>query len=408
MHSTRHDDRMTLRRALLAARMTVAALLLTACAGRRVRTPAPQVPFRISSTVADTVSTERLADGVLLHRLVRNDGPLRAAVLDIDLAACVTMRAVKGGPTAVGRMTTSALLQSLPATTRAIAAVNADFFLFTPPGVPVGGLVENGKLIAGPIERPVIAFDPQTHPFIGTLSITTTLSSPRASLSAMSWNRPRSAIPGIVDAAWAQRLDSIVRPTARLLVPVSSRDTPAQERYRVAPMPDAHSGIVTGDTLVLIGRGTDAVSDGDTVTLRRSWSPVTPFNAVGGFPMLLRDSALVATLDADGAESFRGVNPRTAAGVALHGRRLLLVVIDGRRPGYSVGTTTRQTAELMRDLGAVDAVNLDGGGSTAMVIRDGASGAIRLVNRPSDVTGERPVANALAVTGACAAARQPR
>ncbi len=407
MRSPRHDDRMTLTRSLLAVRMTSAALLLSACAGRRVRTPAPEV-FRISSTVADTVSTERLAPGVLLHRLVRNDGPLRAAVLDIDLAACVTMRAVKGGPTTVGRMTTSALLQSLPATTRPIAAVNADFFLFAPPGVPVGALVENGKLIAGPIERPVIAFDPQNHPFIGTLSITTTLSSPRGSLSAMSWNRPRSATPGIVDAAWAQRLDSIVRPTARLLVPVSSRGTPEQERYRVAPMPDVHSGIVTGDTLVLIGRGTDAVSNGDTVTLRRSWGPVTPFNAVGGFPMLLRDSALVATLDTDGADSFRGVNPRTAAGVAMRGRRLLLLVIDGRRPGYSVGTTTRQTAELMRDLGSVEAVNLDGGGSTAMVVRDAASGAIRLVNRPSDAAGERPVGNALAVTGACRAPHQPR
>ena len=391
----------------VAVRLTSAALVLSACALRRASPPAPEV-FRISSTVADSISTERLADGVLLHRLVRTDGPLRAAVLDIDLAACVTMRAVKGGPTAVGRMTTSALLQSLPATTRAIAAVNADFFLFTPPGVPVGGLVEDGKLIAGPIERPVIAFDEQNHPFIGTLSITTTLSSPRALLSAMSWNRPRSTIPGIVDAAWAQRLDSIVKLTARLLVPVRSGETPEMARYRIARMPDAHSGIVTGDTLLLIGRGTDALSNGDTVTLRRSLAPVTPFNAVGGFPMLLRDSALVATLDADGAASFRGVNPRTAAGVALRGRRLLLVVIDGRRPGYSVGTTTRQTAELMRDLGAADAVNLDGGGSTAMVIRDAPSGAIRLVNRPSDAAGERPVANALAVTGVCAAARQPR
>jgi hypothetical protein len=223
----------------------------------------------------------------------------------------------------------------------------------------------------------------------------------------MTWNRPRSATPGIVDAAWAQRLDSVVRPTARLLIPLSSVSTVDQARYRVAPIPESHSGIAAGDTLMLIGRGTGAVPEGDTVTLRQSWGPVTPFNAVGGFPMLVRDSAIVPTIDTDGADSFRGVNPRTAAGVAMNGRRLLLLVIDGRRPGYSVGTTTRQTAALMRDLGAVEAVNLDGGGSTAMVVRDVVSGAIRLVNRPSDAAGERPVANALAVTGACRAARQP-
>jgi Phosphodiester glycosidase len=383
-----------------------AGLLLSACAGQRVATPTADA-FRMSVPAADSFSTETLAPGVVLHRLVRNSGPLRAAVLDIDLAACVTVRAVKGGATAVGRVTTTALLQSLPVAERPIAAVNADFFSFTPPGVPVGALIENGALIAGPIERPVIAFDGRNRPFIGALSISTEVSGLRGSLLATAWNRPRIATPGIVDAAWSQQLDSIVRPTARLLVPLGPANSPQQTRYRIARMPETHSGIVTGDTLVLLGRGTEGVPDGDTVSLRMTWSPVTPFNAVGGFPMLLRDSALVTTLDSAGSESFRGVNPRTAAGVGMRGRRLLLVVIDGRRPGYSVGTTTRQTAELLRELGAVDAVNLDGGGSTAMVVRDAVSGAIRLVNRPSDATGERPVANALAITGTCRAGDRP-
>jgi exopolysaccharide biosynthesis protein len=64
---------------------------------------------------------------------------------------------------------------------------------------------------------------------------------------------------------------------------------------------------------------------------------------------------------------------------------LLLVVIDGRRPGYSVGATLPEAARVMQSLGARDALNLDGGGSSAMVVRG------RVVNRPSDPGGERAV-----------------
>ena len=81
-------------------------------------------------------------------------------------------------------------------------------------------------------------------------------------------------------------------------------------------------------------------------------------------------------------------NPRTAAGVTEKGK-LLLVTVDGRAPGYSVGTSIPEMAHLMEDLGAVEALNLDGGGSTTMVV-DG-----ELITRPSDATGERPVGSAL-------------
>jgi exopolysaccharide biosynthesis protein len=72
--------------------------------------------------------------------------------------------------------------------------------------------------------------------------------------------------------------------------------------------------------------------------------------------------------------------------------RLLLVTVDGRHPGWSVGMTLPEAARLMRSLGARDALNLDGGGSTTMTVRG------QVVNRPSDGGGERPVSNALYVT----------
>ena len=83
-------------------------------------------------------------------------------------------------------------------------------------------------------------------------------------------------------------------------------------------------------------------------------------------------------------------NPRTIAGVDGRGRTVL-VTVDGRSTS-DLGLSIAEAADLARSLGLVDAVNLDGGGSTAMAVRG------RVVGHPSDATGERPVADALLVT----------
>jgi hypothetical protein len=122
---------------------------------------------------------------------------------------------------------------------------------------------------------------------------------------------------------------------------------------------------------------------------------------VNGGPRLLRGGRPDVTADAEGfdhpgdpgfyyAFGLRR-NPRTIAGVT-RGGRLLLVAVDGRAPGYSAGLDFEEDAAVMRALGAVDAVNLDGGGSTTMTVRG------TVVTRPSDATGERPIADAIVVT----------
>lgn len=88
-------------------------------------------------------------------------------------------------------------------------------------------------------------------------------------------------------------------------------------------------------------------------------------------------------------------HPRTAIGYSKNGKFLYLVVVDGRQPFYSQGMTLTELADLMIQLGAHDAMSLDGGGSSTMVIR-GADGRPRLLNSPIDqyIPGrERPVAN---------------
>ncbi|MFF4113542.1 phosphodiester glycosidase family protein [Streptomyces sp. NPDC001714] len=106
------------------------------------------------------------------------------------------------------------------------------------------------------------------------------------------------------------------------------------------------------------------------------------------------DAAAEGTLDPlDLSFGFAWSNvrqPRTLAGVDGRGR-LLLVTVDGRQPGVSEGFTLAEAARFMRSLGAVQALNLDGGGSTAMAV-DGS-----LVNTTSDATGERAVGDTVQV-----------
>ena len=84
-------------------------------------------------------------------------------------------------------------------------------------------------------------------------------------------------------------------------------------------------------------------------------------------------------------------HPRTAV-ANLRDGKFLMAAVDGRQPGLSVGMTLKELAEYLLSLGAVDAMNLDGGGSTTMYL-DG-----KVVNTPSDKEGERKIGDAIVVT----------
>ena len=384
------------------ARVVASTLLLTGCSHANATA---NRSWTVPRSIADSIRTELLAPGVQLHHLVQLNAPWRAEVLDINLNACVSVRSVKGSATAVGRATTSALFTSLPSTDTPIAAVNADFFLFTPPGVPVGALMESGKLIAGPIERPVFAMTRAGRPWIGTMAADGRLQTAKGRITLETWNRPSAKVPGVVDANWGMPLDSLARRDAWVLTPLP-RDT-AGPRYLATRAVGSAPLMARGDTLLIVGLTSSAeneamLASGDTVRVRKGLRPFQPREVVGGFPLLLRDSSVAGSVDSAGAISFRALNPRTAIGYAADGRRLLIVVIDGRQPGYSMGMTLRQTADFLRALGASEALNLDGGGSSAMVARNTVAGAKpRVMNHPSDSVGERPVANALALLRTC-------
>ena len=294
-------------------------LVLAGCARAAFAPLAPATfPFAV-----DSLRTQNVRDGVLHHFIYSSAGPWAIHVLDVRLDRCYSAVAVKGAPGAVGRAKTSEMMRDLARTREVIGGVNADFFLFTPPGVPTGAHVTAGRVITPPSDRPVFAIDSAGRPRIAVLT---------------------------------------VRDSAKFAV-----DAPA--------------------------------------LARASLLPFHPLEAVGGRPVLTRDSVITDGVDTEGQANFaKSRHPRTAVGIANDGHRLLLAVVDGRQKPYSDGMTLRELATLMLALGARESLNLDGGGSTAFVYADpDSTGALRVANRPSDATGERAVGNALAIVRGCRA-----
>lgn len=114
------------------------------------------------------------------------------------------------------------------------------------------------------------------------------------------------------------------------------------------------------------------------------WNDVQ--QAIGGYKMLLKDGVVQDGLD-------NTANPRTALGVQADGK-VILYTIDGRQSGHSVGASMKQVAARLKELGCVDAVLFDGGGSTTFGATGAADSAFTLQNKPSD-GGQRAVTNAL-------------
>lgn len=120
-----------------------------------------------------------------------------------------------------------------------------------------------------------------------------------------------------------------------------------------------------------------------------AWQKAT--SIVGGGPQLIKDGRVEIT---NAAEKIlpafvSDLHPRTAI-AKLKSGEVLLVTVDGRQTA-SIGMSLTMLADLLTEFGAVEAINLDGGGSTTMVIRN------KLVNKPSDTTGERPISDAILI-----------
>ena len=115
----------------------------------------------------------------------------------------------------------------------------------------------------------------------------------------------------------------------------------------------------------------------------RRWKMET---AVGGGPVLVKDGKIRVTNEEEGLfiHGEKDLHPRSAIGYTRDGR-IIVLAVQGRTPGVAAGVTLLQEARILRDLGCWEALNLDGGGSSCMLVNG------KETIHPSDKGGERPV-----------------
>ena len=353
------------------------------------------------------LKSEIIAPGVEHLQIVRGyksdkeaTGPWFINILRIDLSQA-RLRLVHAMDEAVGLETVS----SMATRYGALAAVNSGYFRTTGTyrGDSVGVEVLEGKILSesnnaraavGLIERSGtqglifghVKFDGQV------------VAGPKASHPVNGLNRPRSDNELIVFTPEFHRTTLSDPNGLELIV----------RRDRIVELRDLQgSSAIPADGFVISVSGTARewalknLRRGARVQLNLKLSPVETEQAdswqqatsvIGGGPQLIKNGRVEIT---NAAEKILPTfvsdgHPRTAI-ARLKSGQILLLTVDGRQPGESVGMSLVMLADLLLEFGAVDAINLDGGGSTTMVIRN------KLVNKPSDATGERPVSDAILV-----------
>ncbi|MFJ4713763.1 phosphodiester glycosidase family protein [Streptomyces sp. NPDC088785] len=357
-------------------------------------------------------------------------GPWRLDVLTIDPRAFRGALRATYGPDLENRETTSALA----AADRATAGVNAGFFVLDPragaPGDPAGVGVYGGRLLSEAVGgRPgLVVHDSGRGTGVTRLTWSGSVGTGRTALPLDGVDR----VPGLIRNCGGTADDL---PTARPLHDTTCTDPDelvafTEEFGKETPKGDGAEAVLDrrgtvvavrtprGGALPAGGRSVQATGGyaarltalarvGRPLRIRSGLEdgrgrPVVPSrttSVLNGGPELVRDGRPHVTVATDGMvqpgnPSFyygwaHKRNPRTFAGTDAAGRTVL-VTADGRGTG-SLGLSIPESAAVAAALGLRDAMNLDGGGSTTMVV-DG-----QVINDPSDATGERPVGDALLV-----------
>lgn len=379
-----------------------ALLVLGACSSTGKDPTEPKVPagkFDALPFEVDSIRERQVAPGVDHTYIWSAEGPWAINLVEAAPGICAPeIRTRKAGNAIRGVARTSAMASAAAQELGrpVLAAINGDFYLGDPYGAPRGAQVIQGKVVNGPDPaRPVFGLTTQGTRFI---ALVTLLGEVRTSGGVKTAITRANAAPeessglALYNSYYGTSTPKDAGVVEARLAPVPGNYAANEGRGVVVAIDTLADGVsIPNGGVVLAGRSLGAqflrqnVSVGDTLrwTIRFDGAPGPVLEMIGGYPRLVQGGNTVRSTGSLVTER----HPRTALGWRKDGT-FLLVTVDGRQPGHSVGMTGAELGSLLKGLGAIEAVNLDGGGSTTMVV-DG-----KVVNRYSDPS-ERTVGNAL-------------
>ncbi len=274
-------------------------------------------------------------------------------------------------------------LRTIAGRTNSIVAINGGFFK-PQTGVPLGTLMINGKIYTGPVYNRVAMGIFENGYKTGRLEFKGKISGNGEEIRIDNLNQPRM-------------LSSYVLAYSRdwgTYAPASPRyGVQLQIRGNKITAASANPLFIPEDGYVLVGPKSELgkLFGAENITLELGmipeWQGVK--HIISGGPYLVKNGEVFVDIAEEKLLAIGGRNPRTAIGYTKD-NNLIFVVVDGRE-GSSIGMTLTELAYLMKSLGCVNAINLDGGGSTVMYVNG------QIVNHPQQIGGIA-LSNALVIS----------
>lgn len=327
---------------------------------------------------------EQIAPGIKYTSIYRNTkaGPISAYTVDITPGGNYALKPVLSN----GLISELERVQSMAERSKAIAAVNASYFALN--GEILGMLKMDGEIVStSDIGRTALGILPDGKVIIDTADYQGSVILPDGRAVAITGvNHERGSNDLIL---YNNYFDSMTGTNAYGTDYIVSKGV-------ITAI--AHGNVVIPPgAVVLSAHGSNekalaSLKIGDAITIKQTLGPVwdNAAYAIGAGPRLIKNNSIFITskLEEFPSDIAVGRAPRTAVGVTKDGH-VLLTVVDGRQ-NHSVGMTLLELAIFMQEIGAVEAMNFDGGGSSEMVLKG------KVMNKPSDGR-ERSVGDALII-----------
>ncbi len=346
-------------------------------------------------------ASENISKGVIHEKVLKftNEGWLNINVMRINLEDKYTSLEVLTNANGISRGDSLTNLTSKnESSDKIIGAINGDFF-DTNAMSTIGSIVNNGELVTSSKALPEFAsfnIDNNNIPFIDYWSTNKLTLRNNNNDSVLNIAHKNKSYVGnsviLLDKNWGdfsfgnEKHGNIVE-----MVILNNRVVDIRNNQKAVEIPE------DGFVIAATGSSKDYIlnnfSVNDSIALEVSSDPDYEklSLAIGGGAVILKDGKIPDEFSL----KVPGRNPRTSIGISKDKKEIILMTIDGRTSSY-IGVTQKELAEILIDLGAYDGINLDGGGSSEMVVKGLGKDNIDIANNPSDGF-ERSIMNGLAV-----------